>query len=854
MMNVEVFTVNRPDFTRAAALALAIGVAACGGDGPTDPPGGGGNGTTLEIAPSALLFAAPGDQQQLTAYAVDEDGNRSAVTATFESSNPATVAVTTDGLATGGPGLGSSHIVARSGDLVSAPLLALRATPAPGALLVADDDIRGEIEPVDPAAPYEPGWRYRIRLRGVTPSVGQIVLASGGASVGGRVVSVAGGGDDVQVVLELVPIGEMFAELEINERLPLEHAPLSLPAAKLHGLRLERTQSGGIRLRAPGGGVRFTAGPARRVLGAAVEQEFDLGSFTCKAEVPPGFVFPLTLDVASVELNPSLALDLVITSAALQRLVVRGSIAPRLNANPLVTAALEAKAECKDEIAVVILPIGGPLSLILGGQVPLGVGFEIGTKATFGQLGFDLFLESSIATEFGIECLGTCSVVGTIESGDPDGYFKPVIPEVSSDLRFELGASVFGWGELAIGNRYLEALRFKTVELKAGLEQKMELATMAAQADDPAYASSFSLKPVVEAKAAANLDPIANLLRINLATFTFAPELPTLAQSPRGTFTIEPATVEAGDDTELGDLATFNVTLSDVNYLGAYAVENVEIRWLRTEEGETSLGPGRPGCTDLEAAQGQVTFTCQTDFLSEHMGEQAFYAFVNARVWGVPVPVPLEIAVDARATVNVVRTGSTLLTLTGVRTMAMARTYEAPQCEARDDFAPADPVLGRESPLMTCASGDPSSTATARSGFTVSTAAGNAMTISASGSGRLIGSHAGEHHAHVVVHFTVAEQPVRFTITGTLTASIEPPSLSYGDPVVELVSSIGTPSGSFISTSHSFIRVRVGDLDETLQMTHTGELPPGQYIYAATLQGRAANSAGEFDVTVELAP
>jgi hypothetical protein len=918
----------------AVLMAAMVTLAACDSDGPTHPPPA-ATAVALAIAPSALLFAAAGEKQQLKAYAVDADGKRTEVSATFTTSNPSIAAVTPAGLATGGTTIGSAQIVATSAGLTSAPVLALRATPAAGALLVDDSQVIGAIEPMNPAAPYQTGWQYRVRLRGATPSPGQVVLATGGAPVGGRVVSVAGAGSDVDIVLELIPVAEMFDQITMTERLPLEHATLAVSTSLRNGFRLEPKQAGGIRLEARQN-ARYEASAAQPPLNSTqVEQEFDLGPFECKAEVPPGFVFPLTVDVFSFELDPNLTFDVAFNNGTFQRAVVTGTIAPRITASPRITGALEAKAECKIQLATLHLPIGGPLSLILGGQVPLGVGFEIGAKATFGQIGFDAFVQAAVTAQFGIDCAAGCEVVSSITSNAPGSYFKPVLPDLGTDVRFELGVSGFGWAELAIGNGFLQALQFKAIELKAGLEQKLELGSRNAQAADAAYASSFSLKPVLEAKAAANLQAIANLLSINLATLTFAPELPTLARSPHGTFTITPASVTPGDGTQLGEMATFTVNLTDVTYLGAYAVEGIEIRWQKTNGTTITFEPGRPGCTDLAAAQDQVSFTCQTDFLEEHEGTQTFYAFVKTRIFGVPIPVPLEIVNDAKATVTVASgsgvvitpatvtlapgdtqqftatvsgsgsqevtwaatggtfttSGNTIIytagatpgtysvvaasaadpgvtataevtisdvggdavTLTGVRTVAMARTYEAPFCEQRDDFEPTAPVLSRQSPVMSCTSGSPSSTATAQNAFTVSGASDGAMTMDLFGRGTLSGAHVGDHHTQVNIAFTVVGDPAQFNITGSISGSISAQT-RFGTPkVVQIVVAI-VASGGTLPSSLTNVRIQNGQPDQTVQVARSGELPPGDYTLVASIQGVEANSLGEFDVRLELSP
>jgi hypothetical protein len=109
-----------------------------------------------------------------------------------------------------------------------------------------------------------------------------------------------------------------------------------------------------------------------------------------------------------------------------------------------------------------------------------------------------------------------------------------------------------------------------------------------------------------------------------------------------------------GDSTALGELATFTVELDTVNYFGSYAVDEVEIFWKQEDDnGGFTLEPARPACAAIATSAGQKKFECQTDFLEEHLGEQTFYAFVHPKLFGVPLPLPLEIATDAKALVDV---------------------------------------------------------------------------------------------------------------------------------------------------------------------------------------------------------
>ncbi|HEX6645183.1 MAG TPA: hypothetical protein VF037_10910 [Gemmatimonadales bacterium] len=656
---------------RPAALVALLAVVACG-DGPVDPPSG--TGSALVIAPGSLLLAEAGATQALRAYAVDADGDSTEVAATFTSSDPGIVSVSSTGLATGGASLGAATIVATSGELTSAPILALRATPSAGAMLVADSQVVGGVEAVDPGAPYAAGRQYRVRLRGATPSVGQIVLATGGAPIGGRVVSVAGGGAGADVVIAMVPLGELFDALSVDVRLPLGGAIEPPPSQERHGVRLSRSPHGGTRFStAPG--ARFTASSIRAPSGR-IEQEFQLGPFTCKLEVPAPLSVPISMSSFSGDLNESLALDLVVEDAGVRRLVVDGTIRPTLTVAPRITAALEGKAECKYKVREFPLPITGVLSAVLGGQVPVGIGFEIGAKSTLGQLGADVTFQSTVAAQLGFDCTAVCEWVQAFGATAPEVTVKPVVPDLGTSTRIELGAAAFGWAELTLGLALWddETSRLRLLSAKGGLEQKFELAPAEAQAADPGYASSFSLKPVVEVKAAAEYAPLENMLQVALTLFTYAPELPPISRSPHGTFTITPASVAAGDGSQIGERATFTVTLADPTFLGAYAVEAVQIRWRRDVSGTVFLESGRPGCTDLAAAQDQLVFSCETDFLEEHAGAQTFHAFVKARIFGIPIPVPLEVAPDGKATVTV--TGGAVSVEPSTVTLAPGQSQE----------------------------------------------------------------------------------------------------------------------------------------------------------------------------------
>jgi hypothetical protein len=614
------------------AFPAALLLAACGGDGPTDPPAG-GNPISIEIAPAALLFAGPGERQQLKAWAIDADGRRTEVPADFTTSNPDAVAVGADGLATGGATIGSAQIVATSGGLVSAPALALRATPAAGALLIADSQLVGNPEPVDSFAPFGLGWQERVRVRGPAGSPGQLIIATGGAPIGGRIVAVEASTNGTSLITyELIPLPDLFRDLRIHERIRLTSAPPTFARGALN-----------------------VGGPARPAIQRnvrAIEREFELGPFACKAEIPPNLVtVPFATDNYSADIDADLELELDWDNG-LRAAIVTGTLGAVLSGKPRLTLAVEAKVECKWEWTALYVPIGGPISRFFGWKIPLGLGLELSGKVTENGVGVDFTSRPSVEVVIGARCAGVCVPVLEM-SGQAPGSLTPAFPALADAGEINLGASGFIYADMVVGWHFLRRLSIKTFEAKAGIKQEASLATRAAQVADPAYASKVTLAGFAEAGTSPNMAQFWDLLRLSVPQLKKEWPLGAEARSPQGTLTITPGTVSPGDGAQLGEMATFTVALSDVTFRGDYAVDGIEIRWQRTNGTIVTLEPGRPGCTDITASQGQVTFSCQADFLPEHIGTQQFYAFVKTRLFGVPLPVPLEIALDSRASITV---------------------------------------------------------------------------------------------------------------------------------------------------------------------------------------------------------
>lgn len=643
---------NRSGILPCALLALAV---ACGGDstGPGDPAAG----PRIEIAPGALLLTAAGGTEALHVRAFDADGHEmTAPSVTWRSSDQAVVTVGSDGLATAIAGAGSAHIIADAGDLVSPPILVVIAQPAEGAVLVADSQVVGTLEPVSETAAYQPGWQYRVHLTGITPVPGQILLASGGAPVAGRVVSATPGTSGESIVtLELLPLNQLFRTLSVNETLPLTAIVPRVSDAAASFYRATTTRSGTTL-------TRRGTGPVFATASSRAETEFELGPFECKAE--SGIeVASFSLDPGPLTITPTLSLDLVLDAATgLRRLVAHGSITARQLLKPRLTGTATGKVDCNATPLSIPFPVSGPLGFFVSGALPVGAGFELGTEITTGTIGADLDLAAAATIAVGVACDAGCHPVADLSANTDGTSARPVLPSIGNSFRAKFTGSEYAYAKFAVGNAFIQSLQIGLLEAKLGITQEFDLASKEYQAADPAYASSFLLKPLVSAGTTLNITQGAAMLGIEIPPLTFEPEFNPSAQSPHGTFSITPASVHPGSGSALGDQATFNVHLDPVSYLGAYSVESVEIRWVRAGTSGTgiTLDPGRPGCTTLAAAQDQADFSCTTDFTASQTGEQTFYAFVHSRIFGVPIAAPLELAADGKATVVVGEGGVTV--------------------------------------------------------------------------------------------------------------------------------------------------------------------------------------------------
>jgi hypothetical protein len=629
-------------WTYGTPVALALMLLLLASCGAQPPPGPGV--ARVVVSPSALLMTASGASRQLTAQALDANGDVMDVDVSWTSSAPGTVTVSPDGLAAAVTDVGSAQIVATATGVSSAPVVTLVAQPVDGALLVPDSQVVGHPTPVDADAEYGLGWTYRVTLAGGVPaSVGDVIVGTGEIALGGRAVAVETAASGALVTLELVPLEELFERLRIDETIALGGGELELTAASAAHFDATRLQDGSWQFVSKPG-----ASPDALAAGDALAERLDtpLGPLTCESEAS---AMPALAGTLAFVLNPHLAVIQRYDEDAggLQELRLTGSVETEVTFEPKFALAFSGKVACTITLGTLRAPLPGPVGLFLGVHVPMGVGFELEGSTSVAHVGVKMKSTTETTVNYTIYCEAAC--VDDAFTADATGTFEPSLPDPTEQFRVELRAFAFGFANLEIGAHVGKDASLELLKVQAGLAQVLDLAPRSVQVNDTDYHSGYRLVILGTASPGKAINRALKMLVGPAAPkLAISVEVP-LARSPTGTFTITPDTVLAGNALEVGGSAAFTVTLDPVSYLGAYVVEGVDIVWLKDGE----LVNGRPGCFSMTAVVNQTTFTCHADFLDEHQGDQTFYAFVRTSLFGVSLPIALEIAKDARATLTV---------------------------------------------------------------------------------------------------------------------------------------------------------------------------------------------------------
>lgn len=568
---------------RVAACGFwVLALSACGGGGGesaeiSNPPPE-VRAARVEIIDTGVLLTAAGQSRQLRAQAFDASGAPIDRPLQWSSSDPADLAVDANGLLTAVSGNGSSQITVQADAVSSLPLLAVVTPVASGTQIVPDAQILRGPELTDPDA--EPSFdnTYTVILAGDAPALDSLLVGDGSTPLAGKVVNTEVVGNGVLVTMQLVSLPELFPELEINQSFDLSQVPVEIPAEVSNDYEI--TREGELFVFTArdedAGGAKSLSAKSSRVSGTRAFESGCRSAITgvsnggnaplpIRVEVPPVFKFSINPTV-DLLITPGRGLEKFIVKA---RPVFQGEIGIKL------TAAFEGKITCKRELFVVPLFFGGPLSLLISGLIPVGIGLEAGGKITVADVGISNKVEVTTTLEAGMNCsFGDCDFIADL-GGPNDSFTVKNTPTLNlpglEDLRYEPRVDLFAFAETSIGNRFLQKLRFTALEARFGATLQGSFAPQITQMLAPAYKSNYRLNLLASARAGQDISSVLNLLgltNINL----FVLELTfDLANSPTG------AVTASQGDFRRDDLVTFNVKLdpAKLEFLGLHNAREI---------------------------------------------------------------------------------------------------------------------------------------------------------------------------------------------------------------------------------------------------------------------------------------
>ena len=637
----------------------------CGGSGDGEGnTGSSGSDMTLGIAevritPSTAMLTELGETLQMSAQAFDAEGNEIEVEFSWRSSHPDELAVDDNGLVTAMT-VGSGEIWAETeGTRRSNSAVLMSATPVPGAHTVNDDQLVGLIEVVDPAAPFGMGFQFRMTLRGMDPpAVGEIVVGTGEAPIGGRVVAVETVGADVMVTLEMIPLPEMFDEIAFDEQISMANATTVINEEASEFYDMEEDASGRLvfTLKEEFQGTSVTSeGPTNAAVSALQAStttcesgEFKILSFCCKVEAGA----PLTLNLAPTVAftTPSLGLIRRLNpDGSFQTIELRGEGKVEFKQSVVMNAQVEGKASCSAVLAEKKFPAPSYLGLLLGASAPLGIGFEVGGKVPIAEFGFELIANAGANVALGYRCpTSDCEVVNEFKPKG-DMHFVPKSRLATSTIRMETTLAGFLFVALKLGvsgsyvGQFLAVVDIaiedlEVVSYKAGPTFKGMHAGVKDQVLDSSYKSSHVVSLDFVLEFLQQLMFFENRFAINLP---FVPKVTTTFPLATG-----PAAVSAKADVasfEQRDVVRFEVKLKPDTVNFAPFVYNVEaVHIYRKPAGLTQATPAGElelVASDTPTSDGQLKFGSvaegELDFSLSWTATEAgtvegnFFAFVD---------------------------------------------------------------------------------------------------------------------------------------------------------------------------------------------------------------------------------
>jgi hypothetical protein len=574
----------------------------------------------LELSPSALLLTSLDEIRGLEVRAFDASGAPTFIGENeleFVSSNEEQIRAANGAVqALVIPGSALIRVRSIVEPSIVSPPVSVAAVQVKGAVFVmTDEEIVSEPVVIDVL-----DRRYEVRL--TRPfDAGTLIVNSGGKAVMGRVASVDPMAADgtFRTEIRLAPLTEIFYYLTVSysftpeelSRLIRENVPL-LAAVKNDA-----------------------------AVAAALEN-----SRACRLDLN---ITEASADLTgNVEPDVGVELDLEITDGSLERfkVIASGSLAASLNLTASISAAAQVEGSCEKPLATIVVPFGGPLSLLIGARVPIGLKGSLGlamqqnvaTLTVAQDVQADMVLGVHYQRGQGFLPVNTLTVATT-----PGDTFINIPP---SALRFRGKAFLGGTAGISLGvfgSGFSDAL-FALLDLSGGPQFEARFGEPYDVSTDPAYTAGYELKVVGKVGPGKDIvkafeEIFGSLLQPSNLTLEFEQ---AWASSPR-------AGVELKADRAVfatGDQVTFRVDIDPATasfpFVG-YNVSEVQV-YFRDESSSTARRVAR--------AQGAGKISFEVPWTADHdgrtihptSGRDNFFAFVVPVLLSTPSSsYPLEL-------------------------------------------------------------------------------------------------------------------------------------------------------------------------------------------------------------------
>jgi len=621
-------------------LGAASVLAACGGGGGDGNVGASpepdpivvgpapGPAVRLEISPPGGMIDSTTERRVLILRAYDANGLQVALPdgAAFTNTNGGFELTRT---ANGTSELrapfigGTTQVSAVVGNTTVAapPVMFYSAQPTAGALKVSDAQVVSAPMALDAAASRGLGFQYRTTLSGIgLPPIGSLMVGTGAQPIAGKVVAAQSNSAvpaNVDVVLELVPLHELFAELNVSASYTEDEMTRMLVAA-----------------------------PAHQVInGAERARPLSMSGAACKGDSPALGVLTGELEAT---VNPHLTFEMLykVTNHAPQemRFLARGSVDVTGKAVVNLGASVTGGVTCKTTLGYIPIPVTGPLSPFIAPIIPLDAKLELAAQVSVNAFSFSAEFKQSAEMDFGFR------YNATFEPAQFDAYRRLEFsdPELTRNVSFPTDASLHVKATAFMGLSSGMALggvlaRLEVIEVYAGPEFEAKFGGSYDVANDTVYTSEYVLK------GKAGIGP-GEHVQTFFEKVLLSPKAIDLSAKLERQIARTAAPARLGIDHEsfgVGERLgfTLNLEASTVDFpLVGYNVNEVRIYRMNYEPNRTAqLVASAP------AVPGQTAFVLEwiSDFAGEvvdESGRPAFYAFVvDKAMSGISGSFPFEL-------------------------------------------------------------------------------------------------------------------------------------------------------------------------------------------------------------------